>query len=339
MTTTNNRQVILAKRPEGQIDESSFELINSPIPVIKDNKILIRNEYLSMDAGFRQWMNEGTGDNYLQAMELDAPVMSITLGEIIESSHPDYETGDLVMGRHAWEEYSLTDGSDFLTKLSRDIPYPIYYYLGILGTSGLTAYFGLTEVGKPESGEIFVISAAAGGVGYAAGQMAKAYGCYTVGITGSDDKCQWLEDEFGFDKTINYKSREISDALNEICPEGIDIYFDNVGGKILDAVMANLKLEARIVLCGAIARYNSTESVPGPYNMFELITKRASMKGFMFTDYVEKYPEAITQISKWLDDGKVKSADQIYEGIEQTPTAFCDLFRGENKGKSLVNLN
>ncbi len=336
---TINRQVLLAGRPVGIPRESDFRVVHTPLREIHDGELIIQNLYLSLDAGFRQWMNEGASDNYLQAMDLDAPVVSITLGRVIESRHPDYAESDIVMGRNAWEEYSISDATDFLTRLPADVPFPLPYYLGILGPTGLTAYFGLVDIGKPRPGEIVLVSAAAGAVGSAAGQIAKALGCRAIGLTGSDDKCTWLVDTLGYDVAINYKTcDDLKNEIKRVCPDGIDIYFDNVGGQVLDTAMACLRMRARIVLCGAVAQYVATTPVSGPSNMFEIVTKRAKIEGFMFSDYVDQYPAAIEQLGDWLKQGRIVNADQIVDGIESTPAAFQQLFEGKNKGKMLVRL-
>lgn len=339
MPQLRNQRIILARYPQGLPKEGDFALDEAPVRDLEPGEFLIRNLYLSLDAGFRQWMREGAGDNYLQAMPLGQPVMSITLGQVIDSRHPDFAEGAYVLGRHAWESHSITDASDFTAPIQPDADLPLHYYLGILGPTGLTAYFGLMDIGQPEAGETCVISAAGGAVGSVAGQIAKALGCRTVGLTSSDDKAKWLEEEIGYDLGVNYNAPGgVDRALFDACPDGIDIYFDNVGGEILDAVMGNMREGCRIILCGMISRYHDERPPPGPRNIWEAITKRATLKGFMFSDHVDRYPQALGQLRDWLRSGQIRSFDQIVEGIASTPAAFCGMFRGVNRGKIIVRL-
>jgi len=339
MTAGRNRQVLLRARPVGAPRESDFACVDSLPPAVADGQFLIRNHYLSLDAGFRQWMNEGAGDGYLQAMALDAPVMGLVLGKVIESRHPDYTVGDLVMGRTRWEELSLADGSDYMTKLEATPGIPTSSYLGILGPTGLTAYFGLRDIGRIQGGETVLVSTAAGAVGSAAAQIARLHGARVVGTTSSDEKCRWLVDELGLDAAINYRSAGgVEAGIARHCPNGIDVYFDNVGGSTLDTALLHLNIGARVVLSGALAAYNESAPVPGPLNLFKLITQRALMKGFMVTDYVAEYPTAIAQMTEWLKAGRLKNSEEVVEGIENTGAAFCRMFAGGNRGKLLVRL-
>lgn len=334
-----NRRVLLARYPEGLPREDDFALDEAQIPALREGEFLIRNLYLSLDAGFRQWMRAGAGDNYLSAMPLGEPVMSITLGRVEESRNPRFRVGDHVLARHAWEEFSVSDGSDFTEPFTPDPDLPLHYYAGILGPTGLTAYFGLMDIGQPQAGETVVVSAAGGAVGSVAGQIAKALGCRTIGLTSSDEKARWLETEVGYDLGINYNGPTgLPEALRDSAPDGIDIYFDNVGGATLDAVMGNLRVGARIILCGMVANYHDETPPPGPRNMWEAITKRATLKGFMFTDHQDRFGEALTRMREWLAAGQLVSFDQIHDGIESTPAAFCGMFRGANLGKALVRL-
>lgn len=334
-----NRRVLLKAYPVGLPEEADFELVTAPVPEVKDGQFLVQNLYFSLDAGFRQWMKAGASDNYLEAMPLGKPVMSITIGRVIQSRRPGFPVGQILMGRFAWEEYTLSDGADYCVPLAETAGFPLHYYVGTIGPTGLTAYFGLTDIGQVKAGDIVLVSAAAGAVGVMAGQIAKALGCKTIGITSSDEKCRWLVDEVGYDAAINYNAPAgIEAEIRRVCPTGIDVYFDNVAGKILDAAMANLRMNARIILCGALAAYNEEKPVPGPYNMFEAITKRATLRGFMFSDYVASYPAAYARLQKWLEEGRIKSFDEISVGIETTASAFCGMFRGRNKGKVIVKL-
>jgi len=334
-----NKQIVLAARPQGTVKVTDFALHEAELPPLEPGQYLIQNQYLSMDAGFRKWMNEDAGDNYLTAMELGDPVQSMILGHVIESRNPDFPEGTVVMGRTSWECFSIAGSEDFVTKLEHDGSLPLYEYVSTLGPTGMTAYFGLFDVGKPKSGEEVLVSAAGGAVGSVVGQLAKIAGCRTVGMTSSDEKCRWLVDTLGYDAAINYNAPQgLATQIERELPNGLDIYFDNVGGSMLDAAMAHMKEYARLVLCGAIAQYDSEDDRPAIYNTWELITKRATAQGYLFTDYVEEYPAAIAELSNWVRQGKLKTVINTYKGIEQAPRAFCDMMTGVNRGKNIVEL-
>lgn len=334
-----NRQMVLAKRPCGYPQEDDFRLVVSALPKALDGQFVTRNLYLSLDAGFRNWMNESSGDNILPAMALDEPVMGLTFSEVIESRHPDYAVGELLMARLAWEEYSLGSGGEFIVKLPPDLKYPYSYYLGILGDTGMSAYFGLMDIAQPKANETVLISAGGGAVGSIAGQIAKILGARAVGITSSEEKCRRLVSELGYDAAVDRKSPQgISDAIAAACPDGIDVFFDNVGGPTLEAAIANLAEGARIVLCGAITTYNAEKPEPGPSNLFELVTKEASMHGLMTHHHADRYPEARAQLEQWLTAGKLKNVEYMLRGIENAGVAFCDMFAGRNFGKTVVKL-
>ena len=336
---SKNRQIVLAARPGDQLSVSDFALQESDIPQPGPGQFLIRNQYLSMDAGFRKWMNEGADDNYLKTMELGEPVQSIVLGHVIESNNADFPEGSIVLGRTAWECYSVAGEDDFMTRLEHDGSLPLEEYVAAMGPTGLTAYIGFFNVGRPKAGEEVLVSAAGGAVGSVVGQLAKIAGCRAVGITSSDDKCQWLIDTLSYDDAINYKSPEGLDAqIRRKLPDGFDIYFDNVGGSMLDTAMQHMKEYARIVLCGAISQYGRMDQQAAVHHMWEFITKRASATGFMFSDYVEEYPAALAELGGWIRQGKLKSVINMYHGIEQAPKAFCDMMSGANRGKNIVEL-
>lgn len=336
---TTSQQIVLLRRPEGEIHKEDFGRKEINLPPIQDQQFLIRNAYLSLDAGFRQWMNAGASDNYLQEMPLGKAVQSIVLGQVIESLNPQYPPGAWVMGRTAWESHSIADGSDLMTVLEVDADIPIFEYLATLGPAGMTAYFGLLKIGLPESGDTLLVSAAGGGVGSLVGQLGKLKGCTTIGISSSEEKCQWLKDELGYDHAINHKlGVPVSRQIQEVAPDGVDIYFDNVGGGLLDQVLECIALNARIVLCGAISQYEKTGKHTGITNMWQLITKRARAEGFMFSDYVDDYPQAISELSQYVKEGKLRSPLEITTGIEHTAEAFCDMLAGKTRGKCLVKV-
>ena len=333
-----NRSIVLQRHPEGPVTVADFALRENPVPVPAAGQFVSRNLYLSMDAGFRQWMSAGAGDNYLPGMALEVPVQSIVLGRVVTSEHADYPVGTIVSARSAWEEYSLLDGGDLCSTLEVDEDLPLHEYMSTLGPTGMTAYFGLLDIGQPKAGEILVVSAAAGAVGTIVGQLGRLHGCYTIGLTSTEDKAQWLENTVGYDKGLSRERYpDLAAALAEAAPDGIDILFDNVGGAVLDTVMAQLRERARLVLCGAIAQYEA--ATPDPvYNTWELITKRATASGFMFSDYTEQFPTAMNQLGEYLKAGSLQGYARLYHGLEETPQAFCDMMHGRARGKCLVEL-
>lgn len=334
-----NRQIVLAAHPSGPLSADHFRLQETPLQALNEGEFLIRNQYLALDAGFRQWMNAGSGDNYLPAMQLGNPVQSIVLGQVIESRNADYPAGTTVMGRTAWEEYSIADGSDLMTVLAPEQDIPLAEYLCALGPAGMTAYFGLLDIGNPTAGETVVVSAAAGGVGSIVGQIARIKGCQVLGITSSEEKASWLRNELGYHGTLNYRREPgLLTQLQTLAPQGIDIFFDNVGGTLLDTCMQHLAEGARLVLCGAISQYDHTDRHDPVYNLWQLITKRARVQGFMFSDYIDRYPAAMADMAAWIREGKLKSPVTISRGIEATPAAFCDMLSGKSRGKCLVRL-
>jgi NADPH-dependent curcumin reductase CurA len=330
----------MTSRTNGAPRVSDFACDEAPIPRPSEGQFLIRNLYLSIDAGFRQWMNESAGDGYMQAMALGEPVVGLVLGEVVSSRHPDHPAGELVMGRTRWEEWSLVDGSDYLAPVARVPGVGLSHHLGALGPTGLTAYFGLRDVGRPQAGETVVVSTAAGAVGTVAAQLATLRGCRVVGLTSTEAKCRWLVEHLGLDAAVVYREPGTLEAgLDRHCPDGIDVYFDNVGGRVLDAALARLAIGARVVMCGALAGYDPAAPTDGVTNLFQLVTRRATMRGFMVTDYVAEYPAAVAELADWIASGRLRPVEQIVDGIAQTPQAFCDMFRGANRGKLVVRLD
>ena len=334
----NNTQVILKRRPQGVPVAEDFEAVTTTLVGPREGEALIKNEYISMDAGFRNWMDEDAGDAVLPAMALGQPVMGLTVGVVAESRHSSLKEGDLVMGRLAWEQYSLA-ADDFLVVLDhQDTDTPTHYHLGILGDTGMSAYFGLTDIGQPKVGETVVISAAGGAVGYVAGQIAKLMGASrVVGLTSSDAKGERLKSELGYDAFINYHEPNLDQQFSTACPAGIDVYFDNVGGPILETVLNHVNVGARIPFCGAVADY-STKRPQGPSNLFQIVTNSVRLQGFMTHLQLERYPEARGQLTAWMRAGQIKSLTQEYDGVARCGQAFADLFAGKNFGKTLVKV-
>jgi NADPH-dependent curcumin reductase CurA len=283
-------------------------------------------------------MSAGAGDNYLPGMALEESVQSIVLGRVVESRHPQYPEGSVVSARTAWEEYSLLDGSDLCNRLNVDPDLPLHEYMSTLGPTGMTAYFGLFDIGRPRAGEVLLVSAAAGAVGNVVGQLGRLRGCRCIGLTSTEEKAAWLVEEAGYHVALSRERYpDLPAALAEVAPQGIDILFDNVGGAVLDAALGRLRERARLVLCGAIAQYESSKPEP-LYNTWELITKRATASGFMFSDYVEQFPTAIAELGGYLKAGSLRSHNQLYEGLDQAPRAFCEMMHGWSRGKCLVHL-
>lgn len=332
----DNTQVLLARRPNGAPIAEDFEVRTQPVAPIASGEALIENHYVSLDAGFRNWMDEDAGDDVLPAMAIGAPVMGLTVGRVIDSQHPTLEKGQLVMGRLAWEAYSIAK-DDFLIVLEES-DVPLHYHLGILGDTGMSAYFGLKDIGQPTAQDTVVISAAGGAVGYVAGQIAKIMGAKRViGVTSSPAKGERLVAELGYDGFISHRSETLHEDIESACPEGIDVYFDNVGGPLLEVILEHINDGARIPFCGAVADY-ARLAPQGPSNLFQLVTHSAKLEGFMTHLQVERYPEARQQLLSWISQGQLKSVAAEYEGVENCGVAFANLFAGVNFGKSVVRV-
>ena len=332
----DNTQVLLARRPNGAPIAEDFEVRTQPVAPIASGEALIENHYVSLDAGFRNWMDEDAGDDVLPAMAIGAPVMGLTVGRVIDSQHPTLEKGQLVMGRLAWEAYSVAK-DDFLIVLEES-DVPLHYHLGILGDTGMSAYFGLKDIGQPTAQDTVVISAAGGAVGYVAGQIAKIMGAKRViGVTSSPAKGERLVAELGYDGFISHRSETLHADIESVCPEGIDVYFDNVGGPLLEVILEHINDGARIPFCGAVADY-ARLAPQGPSNLFQLVTHSAKLEGFMTHLQVERYPEARQQLLSWISQGQLKSVAEEYEGVENCGIAFANLFAGVNFGKSVVRV-
>ena len=329
-----NTQCRLAARPVGLPASSDWDIVDVDAPAPGDGEILVEVQYLSIDPGMRGWMNPGS--TYMPGVEIAEVMRALAIGRIVASRHLDFVDGDVVSGMFGVQRYALSTGAG-VTKLDTSLA-PAPAYLGVLGISGLTAYFGLLEIGRLMPGETVLVSGAAGSVGSVVGQIAKAKGCQAIGIAGGQDKCRWLVDEVGFDAAIDYKSEVVQRKLRETCPNGIDVFFDNVGGEILDAALANLARKARVAICGAVSQYNSTTPVQGPKNYMMLLVARARMEGFLVFDYADRYAEAAREMLRWIKEGKLASREHVEEGIDQFPSTLLKLFSGENFGKLLLKV-
>jgi NADPH-dependent curcumin reductase CurA len=328
----SNRQWILKKRPVGEIAPGDLELVEQPIPVPGPNQILVRTLYLSLDPTNRIWMSDM--DQYMPPVNIGDVMRGGTLGVVEQSNNPDYAPGDIVNTFTGWQEYVVADGAQKMPK--GVVPLPAY--MSVLGATGATAYFGLLDLGKPQAGETVVVSAAAGAVGSIVGQIAKLKGCRVVGLAGSDEKCRHLVKDFGFDACINYKTEDIRAALKRECPNGIDVDFENAGGDILEAILEQINLKARIVLCGMISQYNAQVPPPGP-PLTNILMKRARIEGFIILDYLPRFGEFIAEMSQWVAAGKVKYDTTIVQGIENSVDALGMLFTGGNTGKLLIQMS
>jgi NADPH-dependent curcumin reductase CurA len=321
------------------VKETDFEYVEEPVADVGDGKFLVRNLYFAFEPAMRGWLNDVK--SYVPPVQLGEVMRAGTVGQVIESNHPDFGPGDFVQGQMGWQEYVVSDGKPGIMGGISKVPegIPPYLVLSALGGTGLTAYFGLLDIGKPQEGDVVVVSGAAGATGSVAGQIAKIKGASkVVGIAGGPEKCAWLVDELGFDAAIDYKSDNVMDRLREECPKGIDVFFDNVGGSILDDALLNMAQNGRIVLCGGISQYNEAELPPGPKNYMQLVIRRCRMEGFIVIDYMHKAAEGVKALAGWIESGQLKHAEDIQEGIENTPATFLRLFNGKNKGKQLLKI-
>jgi NADPH-dependent curcumin reductase CurA len=311
-----------------------FNYTEEPIAEIGDGEFLVQVLYLSLDPAMRGWMNDTR--SYIPPVQIGEVMRALGAARVLESKHPGYDTGDYVIGPFGVQEYAASDGNTVIKIDPNLVPLPVY--LGTLGMPGMTAYFGLLDVGQPKEEDIVVVSGAAGAVGMVVGQIAKIKGCKVIGIAGGKEKCDWIVDDLGFDAAIDYKSDDVRAALKEHCPKGMDIYFDNVGGDILDAALARLARHARIVLCGAISQYNADGPMKGPSNYMSLLVNRARMEGFVVFDYADRYMAAAMEMAGWMAEGKLKSREDIVEGLETFPETLLKLFKGENIGKLVLKV-
>ena len=328
-----NRQYRLARRPVGLPGRDTWDYTQAAIPQLAEGEVLVKALYLSLDPAMRSWMSEGR--SYIPPVEIGEVMRAGMAGRVVATRDPDFAEGDFVTGILGAQEYALAR-RDELTRVDASVPLPVH--LHALGVPGMTAYFGLLDVARLQPGERVVVSGAAGAVGMLVGQIAKIHGCRVVGIAGGEAKCRYIVEELGFDAAIDYKSEDVTAALRQHFRRGINVYFDNVGGPILEAALANLARGARVVLCGAISQYNSTTELRGPANYMSLLVNRATMKGMLVFDYIPRYGEAIRDISAWMAQGRLRSKADIVEGFEAFPEALLRLFRGENLGKLMLKV-
>ncbi|HUY28163.1 MAG TPA: NADP-dependent oxidoreductase [Candidatus Binataceae bacterium] len=337
MAQINNRQWLIASRPHGIIKETDFKWNETIVPALKDGQVMVRNLAFSFDPTQRGWMSM---DTYMPAIPLGEPMRAGAVGQVVESKRAGFAPGDLIQGLLGWEDYTVSEGAGIfgMQKLAAGTD-PILA-LSILGTTGLTAYFGALSVGQIKAGDTCVVSGAAGATGSVAGMIARLKGCRVVGIAGGRAKCDWLVKEAGFDAAIDYKNENVGAGLSRHCPRGIDVYFDNVGGEILDLALARISNGARVVLCGAISQYNEAAGVAGhpPKNYFNLIFRGARMEGFLVFHFAQKFPQAIAELAQWHAEGKIKNQVDLQHGLENAPKTIIRLFTGANLGKQLLKL-
>ncbi|XOV84463.1 MAG: NADP-dependent oxidoreductase [bacterium] len=332
-----NRQWLLARRPHGLVSEDNFTYAENPIPEPGDGEVLVRNLYLSFDPTQRGWMEDR--ESYLPPVALGEPMRAGSVGQVVTSNHAGFEAGDLVQTTGGWQDFVVVSPATSVMGLNK-IPAGISpeMMMSVLGVTGLTAYWGLLDLGMPKPGETVLVSGAAGATGSVAGQIARIKGARVVGIAGGAQKCSWLKDELGFDDVIDYKNENVAQRIAATCPNKVDVFFDNVGGDILQAALDNINMHARVVLCGGISGYNATEPVPGPSNLMNLVIMRARMEGFIVIDYMNRSGEAIADLLKWIEAGELKFQVDVQEGFENIPNTLQRLFTGQNLGKQLLKI-
>jgi NADPH-dependent curcumin reductase CurA len=334
LSATTNQQFHLVRLPDGPLTTDCFKLAIAAVPEPKDGEVLLKTCFMSIDAANRAWMQ---GATYRDALGAGTVMAARGVGEVVESRHPEFMPGDLAFGDCGWQEYAAVPGKSLMKQ-----PHvtPLSHLLSVYGVSGLTAYFGVTQVGSAKAGDTVVISTAAGAVGTFAGQIAKILGCRVVGIAGGDEKRRWLIDELGYDASVNYKSGPIGDSLKAACPDGIDVYFDNVGGEILETALSQMKMHGRVACCGVVSTYDTaSQQSHGPRGVpFLFVVKRLTMRGFIVSDFFDRRDEALAQLRRWVEAGQLKVIEDIVEGFEHLPDALIGLLHGENRGKRMVRL-
>jgi len=334
MPTGTNRQILLTSRPDGAPSLANFELVERPAPEPRDGEVLMRTRYLSLDPYMRGRMS--AAKSYARPVEVGEPMVGGTVGEIVASRHPKFAVGDIVMGYAGWQDYALSNGAG-LRKLDPAAA-PVSTALGVLGMPGMTAYAGLLEIGQPKPGETVAVAAASGAVGSVVGQIARIKGCRAVGIAGGPDKCRFVVEELGFDACIDHRTGDFARQLEAACPAGIDVYFENVGGAVQQAVWPLLNDFARIPVCGLIAQYNAATPMPGP-DMFSVLRKRLTLRGFIVWDFAARQADFLRDVGEWVRSGRLKYREDVVEGLENAPAAFLGLLQGKNFGKLLVKVS
>jgi hypothetical protein len=329
-----NRQWRLAARPKGLPVLADWECRSEPVPEPGEGEFLVRVLYISLDPAMRGWMNDGR--SYVPPVGLGEVMRAGGLGLVVASKHPHFTAGEHVVGTFGVQDYAISDGRGVIRVPGGSAP--LVLSLSALGMPGMTAYFGLLEIGRPVAGETVVVSSAAGAVGQVVGQIARIKGCRVVGIAGGADKCRFIVEELGFDAAVDYKNEDVRAALRERCPDRVDVYFDNVGGEILDIVLTRLARHARVVLCGSISQYNNEGPALGPSNYMALLVDRARMEGFLVFDFAERYAEAAQEMAGWIADGRLKSIEHVVDGMEHFPETLLKLYSGENFGKLILNV-
>lgn len=339
LATATNHQIRLAARPVGLPKDSDWSFTDEPVALPADGGVLVRTTHLSLDPAMRGWMNEGK--SYIAPVGIGEVMRAGGIGEVVASRNPAFAVGDKVSAGLGVQAYCLIPADQIkrsgLVKIDTRLGSETQW-MNVLGMPGMTGYFGLMDVGQPKAGETLVVSGAAGAVGQTVGQLAKIKGCRVVGIAGGPDKCRWVVDELGFDACIDYKAGSVRDGLKQHCPDGIDIYFDNVGGDILDTVLTRINRKARIVICGAISQYNNTTPVQGPKNYLSLLVNRARMEGIVVFDYADRYPQAVAEMAGYLKDGRMKSKEDVVDGLANFPSTLLKLFNGQNFGKLVLRV-
>ncbi|MEM7002239.1 MAG: NADP-dependent oxidoreductase [Pseudomonadota bacterium] len=339
MSNRVNGQWQLQSRPTGMVSVDNFVRVDEPLRDIADGEFLVRNIYLAFEPAMRGWLNDVK--SYVPPVQIGEVMRASSVGQVIESNNADYPVGTFVSGMFGWQEFAISDGQPGIMGRIGKVPAGMAPELSLsaLGGTGLTAYFGMLDIGKPEPGDVVVVSGAAGATGSVAGQIARIKGAAKViGIAGGETKCDFLTQQLGFDAAIDYKNENVMARLREECPKGINIFFDNVGGQILDDALLNMAQNGRIVLCGGISSYNSEELPPGPKNYMQLVIRRCIMQGFILIDHYDRAGEAIAELSRWISQGELKHAEDIQEGFENTPQTFLRLFEGKNLGKQLLKV-